>query len=55
MRRMGIISRACSSTSALTMSVSIRPGATQLTVMLRLASSMASDLVAAITPALAAL
>lgn len=55
MRRMGIIARACSSTSSLTISVSIRPGATQLTVMSRLASSMASDLVAAITPALAAL
>mgnify|MGYP003693651921 CR=1 FL=1 len=37
------------------MSVSIRPGATQFTVMLRLASSIASALVAPMIPALAAL
>ena len=44
----------CASGSARVMSVSMNPGATQLTVMLRLPSSRASDLVMPTTPALAA-
>ena len=36
------------------MSVSMKPGATQFTVMLRLPTSRASDLVKPTTPALAA-
>ncbi|MNY28637.1 hypothetical protein D3C86_1626230 [compost metagenome] len=55
MRRAGIIFSASSRTCSSTISVSISPGATQLTVMWRLASSMASALVAPMMPALAAL
>src|SRR5690606_7326230 len=54
-RPAGIIFRACSTTCGSSISVSISPGATQLTVMRRLASSSASALVAPMMPALAAL
>src|SRR5450830_815656 len=54
-RRAGISLSTSSIGKSCVMSVSIRPGATQLTVMLRLASSSASALVAPMMPALAAL
>ena len=44
----------CASGSALVISVSMKPGATQLTVMLRLPTSCASDLVKPINAAFAA-
>jgi hypothetical protein len=46
--------RFCASGSASVMSVAMKPGATQLTVMLRLPSSRASARVMPATPALAA-
>ena len=55
MRFAGISLSACSRTFGSTIFVSINPGATQLTVMARLASSSASALVAPMIPALAAL
>ena len=51
----GTVFRACSSGTSPSMPVSTRPGATQLTVILRDASSTASALVAPIRPAFAAL
>src|SRR5512142_1415433 len=55
-RSMGIALRICSTgTSGSSMSVSIRPGATQFTVILRFASSTASAVAAPMTPALDAL
>ena len=47
-----MIASFCSSFSASVIGVAMKPGATQLTVMLRLATSWASALVMPIMPAL---